>query len=114
MKTIKYKSYHLGKPTLHKINVWDAGAEHLYLYMSCNMCKYKNYCLDKKHKQEDCFVVPKLDAIFSEFLIGRVSSFLSDEFYIDQKYNKLLYINQFKKAIKKIGKQFIKKENVRD
>ncbi len=114
----KYKSYHLNdeKPTIHKINIWDANAERLFLYMSCDICRYHDRCLHTKHKNEICTVAPKIEKLFNEFLVGRVSSFASDEFYIDKKYSRPWHINRFKETVKFLRMKYIKdpKENVRD
>ena len=118
MDETEYKSYHLNdeKPTIHKINIWDANAERLFLYMSCDICRYHNRCLHTKHKNEICTVAPKIEKLFSKFIYGRVSSFVSDEFYIDAKFSKRRDITQFKEIVKFLRMKYIKdpNENVRN
>ncbi len=118
MDNQKYKSYHLNdeKPTIHKINVWNCDSTHCFLYMSCDICRYHDRCLHTKHKNEICTVAPKVEKLFSKFIYGRVSSFASDEFYIDEKFSKRRDITQFKEIVKFLRMKYIKdpNENVRN
>jgi hypothetical protein len=72
--------------------------------------------LHTKHKNEICTVAPKVEKLFSKFIYGSVSSFASDEFYIDEKFSKRRDITQFKETVKFLRMKYIKdpNENVRD
>ncbi|MBR5904791.1 MAG: hypothetical protein IKZ49_04675 [Alphaproteobacteria bacterium] len=113
MEQPRYKSYHLEKPTIHKINIWNYEATHCFLYMSCDICKNKNKCLHIKHKSEICVVAPKIDKLLSNFCVARVSGFTSDEFYIDKKYIKHSHIERFKETAKFLRMKYIVDDNVR-
>lgn len=113
MDETEYKSYHLNdeKPTIHKINVWNSDSTYCFLFMDCEICRYHDRCLNIKHKNKICTVVPKIEKLFTKFIYGRVSSFMSDEFYIDEKYNKQRDITKFKETAKFLRMKYIKDKN---
>lgn len=106
MEKEQYKSYNQGK-TIHKISIWNHDASRTFLYMSCEICRYNNRCKDIKHKSDICTVAQKTEKLFSDFLYGRVSSFLSDEFFIDKKYTGHSKIEKFKKIVKYLRMKYI-------
>ena len=89
MESEQYKSYRT-EPTIHKIEVRAFDEPCTYLYVSCKICKYQEKCAKVKHKSEICVVAGKLNKIIGPISYCRVSSFLTDEFYVKRNHTKTL------------------------
>jgi hypothetical protein len=70
------------KPTVHRVNVFHMGTSYRFLSIKCETCKLQYKCHDIKHKREICKVSRNAENLLINFTRGRVSSFLSDDFYI--------------------------------
>ena len=81
MEEKRLKSYHT-EPTVHRINVFHMGTFYRFLFIKCETCKLQHKCLNIKHKREICKVAQNTENLLINFTRGRISSFLSDEFYI--------------------------------
>ena len=94
--------------TVHKINIWSFDASQCFFYMSCNMCKFRNKCKEKKHKQETCNVAITAEKILQHLLCGHVSGFVADEFFIDKKFNSSESIKKLRKTASFLRTKYIR------
>ena len=111
MENKHYKSYHMEEPTVHRVNVFNLNSQYRYLFIHCERCKFYNRCLNIKHKREICLVAKKTEELLMPFTQARVSSFLSDEFYIQAKSK---HTDNLKRIFKFLRMKYVTDQNGRE
>ena len=105
MENKQHKSYRK-EPTIHKVNVFHMGTLYRFLRISCETCKLEHKCHEIKHKREICTVSKNAEKLLIPFTRGRISSFMSDEFYIIAKRKEE---KQLKDIFKFLRMKYVKK-----
>lgn len=102
------KSYRT-EPTVHKVNIFHLMTSYRFLHISCEDCKLQHKCHNIQHKREICTVARNTEKLLINFTWGKISGFISDDFYILVKNNEQ---NELKEIFKFLRMKYIKK-NVR-
>jgi len=90
-KTKKIHNYQDGSLP-HKINVFHVNTAYRLFNFSCDDCKLKAKCLPVRHKSEVCKIANEARELLTNYTVGYVASFVSDDFYVkikkDKKHNR--------------------------
>ncbi|MBR5354567.1 MAG: hypothetical protein IK122_00385 [Alphaproteobacteria bacterium] len=69
----------------HTVNIFHIHTFYRFLKICCPCCSLQSQCTKEKHKREACVVASEAERLLGKFVFGRVSSFASDDFYLDSK-----------------------------
>ena len=101
----KQKKYYRTEPSCHAVNVFHKDSFYRFLNISCKSCVLQSECEQIKHKREICKVADETEKLLIDFTTGRVSSFISDDFYINSNRKKQLLLPIFHSILNKYSKE---------
>lgn len=101
----KFHKYR-NKTSEHKVNVFHIHSLYRFFHISCKNCVLKTQCKPIKHKREACEIADEAHELLTQCTVGHVSSFASDDFYIQS--------DKQKSKIERVLQHLSKKYTVKD
>ena len=91
----------------HKVNVFHINTSFRFFHFSCDDCKFKTHCESVRHKSEICGIAHEARELLTNYTIGYVASFVSDDFYIKiKKKNKKHRKHEFESALLQLWSKY--------
>ena len=72
----------------HKVNVFHVISSYRFFHISCDNCKLKTQCEPIQHKNKTCKIASEARELLTNYTVGYVASFASDDFYIQSDKQK--------------------------
>lgn len=101
----KYAKYYKVAPTFHTVNVFNKDFFYRLFRISCFNCSLMSVCEPVKHKQNICTLANDVEKHLDKIITARVSSFFSDDFYIDSDQDKQILPQVLRILLKKYSKE---------
>ena len=90
----------------HKVNIFHLISLYRFFHLSCENCKLKTHCEPIKRESKECEIAKDAKKLFELHIVGHVSSFDSDDFYIKPESKNIVQQREIKKSLSKMWSKY--------